>query len=144
MERMQQALGMQMGRMLGTDVKDEDGTDSAYKNISICVEEDGTPDHILTKILEEPHIIVSCPIPPPHNEWRSNPYGIKRRLIMMEQRGDKAYEEPRKGKKADFNQEYNQRALVMELSASAPLNRFKKTSSEITYIQEKQLRRIWV
>lgn len=56
----------------GMDARDEDGTDSAYKNISTWAEEDETHDHILTKI-QEAHVVVSRPIPPPHDKLPSNP-----------------------------------------------------------------------
>jgi hypothetical protein len=109
-----------------TDARDEDGTDSASQGISTWAEKDETLDHILTKIQEARVIVSRLPIPPPHNELPSNPHGIKRRLIIMEQSGRLAYEELRKRRKVDLDQEYNQRALMIELSDSAPSNRSKK------------------
>jgi hypothetical protein len=102
------------------DTRDEDGTDSAYKNISTWAEEDETHDHILTKI-QEALVVVSRPIPPPHDELPSHPHGIKRRLIM-EQRGNLAYEKFDKEGKL----KYNQRALKIELFDSAPSDRSQK------------------
>jgi hypothetical protein len=116
----------------GTDARDEDGTDSASQGISTWAEEDETLDHILTKI-QEARVIVSCrPIPPPHNELPSNPHGIKRRLIIMEQSGNLAYEELRKRRKVDLDQENNQRALMIELSTRLLRIDPKNTPPEIT------------